>query len=82
MSSAGGWELRAESHGSEPTSVRARVTRFERPDRLRRAARIFFPLLGLALVSLPIPAWHLAAMPGFLLVGIVLGVQRLRQRGL
>ncbi len=73
-------ELQAESHGAEPTIVCARTTRFERADRLKRAARTFFPLFGLALVSLPIPGWHLAAVPGFLLAAFVLGVRRLRQR--
>ncbi len=78
--SPGECELRAESHGAEPSTLRVRTTRFERRERLKRGARIFFPLLGLALVSLPIPAWHLAAVPGFLLAGVVLGVRRLRQR--
>ncbi|MCH6561508.1 MAG: hypothetical protein O7B23_05155 [Deltaproteobacteria bacterium] len=78
--SPGECELRAESHGAEPSTVRVRTTRFARRERLKRGARIFFPLFGLALVSLPIPAWHLAAVPGFLLAGIVLGVRRLRQR--
>ncbi len=73
------FELRAESHGCEPSGVRGRVTHFNRGERVRRAAKIFFPLLAAALASLPIPAWHLAAVPGFLIAALVLGVRRLRQ---
>ena len=72
-------ELRAETYGKPPSRVLARVTEFDRAARLRRAASIFFPLLGGALLALPIPAVHLAAVPGLLIAGIVLGIQRLRQ---
>ena len=73
------FELRAESHGCEPSVVRGRATHFARGDRVRRAAKIFFPLLVAALASLPIPVWHLVAVPGFLIAGLVLGGRRLRQ---
>ena len=71
--------LAARSHGREPSSLRARVTRYDRPARVRRAAAVFFPLLAAALVSIPIPGWHLAGVPGFLIAAFVLGRRRLRQ---
>jgi len=71
--------LVAESFGCATAWVQARSIHYERSERFKRAARIFFPLLGGALASLPIPGWHLAAVPGFLIGGIVLGARRLRQ---
>ncbi len=73
-------ELRAECHGHALVTMRAEVERYERPARLRRAAAVFFPLLLLALVSVPIPGWHVAAVPGFGIAAVVLGLRRLRQR--
>ena len=46
---------------------------------MRRAAAIFFPLFGAALLSIPIPGWHFAGVPGFLIAAFVLGRRRLRQ---
>lgn len=71
--------LRAESYGREPTALVARVTDYDRAARARRAAAIFFPLLGAAILSVPIPGWHFAAVPGFALAALVLGARRLRQ---
>ncbi len=71
--------LAAESHGREPSRLLARVAPYDRPARLRRAAAIFLPLLAAALVSLPIPGWHFAGVPGFLIAAFVLGRRRLRQ---
>lgn len=50
-----------------------------RSQRVARAARVCVPLLGGAILSLPIPGWHLVAVPGFLAAAIVTGVRRLRQ---
>ena len=71
--------LRASCYGREATIATARVVDFERSERLRRAAAIFFPLLAAALLSLPIPGWHIAAVPGFTIAAFVLGRRRLRQ---
>lgn len=71
--------LRASSYGTAPTELRLRAQEFDRPARWRRAARIALPLLGAAAVSLPIPAWHLAAVPGFLIAALWFGVRRLRE---
>ena len=69
----------ASSYGKPDSQLRVQVTDFDHGERVRRAATIFFPLLGGALLSLPIPAWHLFAVPGFLIAAVVLGMQRLRQ---
>lgn len=71
--------MSAETHGREPTVVRACVTQFERGERWRRAAAVFVPLLAAALVSVPIPGWHLVGAPGFAIAALVLGRRRLRQ---
>ena len=71
--------LYASSYAREPTELRLRVLHFDRAERFRRAAGISLPLLGGALVSLPLPGWHLAAVPGFLAAAVILGIRRLRQ---
>jgi hypothetical protein len=72
-------ELTAEVFGHEPGRYRARTREFDRAARVRRAARVFGLLLAGALISLPIPAWHLIGVPGFLIAAIVMGVRRLRE---
>ena len=79
MSATREQELRAECYGYEPGPVQVRITRYERADRLGRAARASLPLLGAALLSVPIPLLHLFAVPGFLIAAGVLGLRRLRQ---
>jgi hypothetical protein len=69
--------LRATTYGKSPTSLTARLTEFERSERLRRAGAIFLPLFGAALFSLFIPAWHFVGVPGFLTLAFVLGRGRL-----
>ncbi len=72
-------ELLGTAYQREPATLLARTLEYDRRERIRRAAAIFLPLLGAALVSLPIPAWHLIAVPGFLIAAFVLGLRRLRQ---
>ena len=69
----------AECYGHESTELRLDVRELGRGDRLGRAARGFFPLLAGALASLPIPGWHLAGVPGFLIAAFWIGWKRLRQ---
>ena len=71
--------LKARSYGADDGSLRMRVERFDRRERVRRAARIFFPLLGGAILTVPIPALHLATVPGFLIAAFALGIARLRE---
>jgi hypothetical protein len=71
--------LVAESYGREPAQLLARVADYERGARVRRALAIGLPLFGLALVSVPIPGWHVAAVPGFAIAAVVLARRRLRQ---
>ncbi len=68
----------AETYGHPASRLEAKVALLDRRARLRWAARGFFPLIGGALLSLPIPAWHLVGVPGFLLAAFVLGFRRLR----
>jgi hypothetical protein len=71
--------LRASTYAKPPTSITARLTEYERSERLRRASGIFLPLFGAALVSLFIPVWHLVGVPGFLIVAFVLARGRFGQ---
>lgn len=71
--------LRASCYGSEPVRFAARVVALDRAARGRRAAAVFFPLLAGALLSLPVPGWHLLGVPGFAIAAVVLGRRRLRQ---
>ena len=71
--------LVAESHGCESTQLHARVQRYPHSARVRRAAAIGVPLFLLALLSVPIPGWHFAAVPGFLVASFVLARRRLLQ---
>ena len=72
-------ELLGVVFGQEPQRFRAKVLEFDRGARLRRAARLSGLLLGGALLSVPIPGWHLVGVPGFLVASVVLGLRRLRQ---
>ena len=72
-------ELRAEVFGQEPAVASARVIDLDRKRRVGRALRIALLMLMGALVSLPIPVWHLIGVPGFLIAAVILGARRLRQ---
>ena len=72
-------ELRAEVFGQEPAVASARVVDLDRKHRVGRALRIALLMLMGALVSLPIPVWHLIGVPAFLIAAVVLGARRLRQ---
>jgi hypothetical protein len=72
-------ELRAEVFGQEPAVANARVVDLDRKHRLGRALRIALLMLIGALLSLPIPVWHLIGVPGFVIAAVVLGARRLRQ---
>jgi hypothetical protein len=72
-------ELRAEVFGQEPAVASARVVDLDRRHRAGRAARIVLLMLLGALLSAPIPVWHLVGVPAFLIAAVVLGIRRLRQ---
>ena len=72
-------KLVARVYEREPTSLRVRVLEYAPGERRRRAARIALPLFAAALLSLPIPVWHLVAVPGFLIASVLLGLRRLRE---
>ncbi len=79
VSSTSERELLATTYQREPATLLARCVEYDRAERFRRAAAISLPLFAAALVSLPIPAWHLVAVPGFTIAAFVLGLRRLRQ---
>lgn len=72
--------LGAQVYGHEPTVLRARIEEFDRAARWRRTAKVTLPLLALAVISLPIPGWHLIGTGGGLIAAGVLAVRRLRQQ--
>ena len=72
-------EVRAEVYGHEPVSFRAQAQHFSPAERRARARRAFLPLLLGALLSLPIPGWHLVAVPGFLVAAFLIARKRRRQ---
>ena len=71
--------LQAETYQRPATKFVAQIMVFGRRERWRRAARAALPLVGGALLTLPIPAVHLFAVPGFLTAATVLGLRRLRE---
>jgi len=71
--------LAAEAYGHEPGRLVARVNDFDRAARWRRSARVSVPLMLGALLSVPIPGWHFAGVPGFLVAAFVFGRRRLNQ---
>jgi len=73
-------ELPLTSAGSPPSHARVEVGVLEQRERLRRSGLALAGGLGAALVALPIPIVHFFAVPGALLVGIVLAARRLRER--
>ncbi len=72
-------EVRSEAYGHEPVSFRAQAQLFSPAERRARARRAFLPLLLGALLSLPIPGWHLVAVPGFLVAAFLIARKRRRQ---
>ena len=72
-------ELEATSYACEATRLRSAVEHYGRSERLRRTAWTAGPLLGGALLSLPVPGWHFIGVPGFLVASVVLGRQRWRE---
>lgn len=72
-------EVRATSYGVEPQAFVGTFREFGRRERLSRAAGRFLPLLGGALVSVPIPGWHFVGLPGFLIAAFVFGGRALRE---
>jgi hypothetical protein len=71
--------LSASTYGREPARCVARVAQYDRGDRVRRAARVFFPLLGVGTVLVVVPP-HVLTLAAFAIVASVLGARRLRER--
>jgi hypothetical protein len=69
----------ASTYGRAPARYVARVAQYDRRDRLRRAARVFFPLLGVGTLLVVVPP-HVLTLAAFTVVASVLGARRLRER--
>lgn len=68
-------------HGHAATPAVASVILHPRPDRVRRAVRSWLGLWGLALAAVFVPLLHFVLVPGLLVLGVVMGLLRLRERG-
>jgi hypothetical protein len=73
-----GDELRGRVHLQPVFRVRPTLERFDLAARRRRALRVALPLLGIALLVLPVPGLHLSA-PLLLGAAFVLARRRLRE---
>ena len=72
-------QLRARVYQRDARDFSAEVERFDHRARRRRALARALPLLGGALLSLPIPGWHFIGVPGFVIAAVMLGRRRLAQ---
>jgi hypothetical protein len=66
--------------GCAATEVQVVVAQLTSRERLARAGTMFGAGVVAALIALPIPVVHFVAVPGALLLGLGLGVARLRHR--
>jgi hypothetical protein len=68
-------------HG-EPTRARLVVASFDRPQRMRRAAKALGGFWGAMVVSVFIPIAHFVLVPSFLFIGVWQFVRRLKTAAL
>ena len=73
-------ELRLHGFGAPPASARAEVAELAPAERAKRAAVVFGAFIAVAIIALPIPIVHFVLVPGGLLLAVVLGGLRLRER--
>ena len=71
--------LGAETYQRPATQLVAQVSVYGPRDRWRRAIATALPLLGGALVTLPIPPLHFFSVPAFLTMAVVMFQRRLRE---
>ncbi len=71
--------LSAETYQRPATQLVAEVSVYGPPERLRRALRGALPLLGGALVTLPIPPLHFFSVPAFLVSAVLVFRRRLHE---
>jgi hypothetical protein len=67
--------VRATTHGFEPTRLAARISEFTKRDQLRRALRRFLPIFGLACCVVLIPP-HVPWFAAVTIAATVLAFQR------
>jgi hypothetical protein len=68
------------SAGEKRAAGEIRVDRWDRTQRLFRAAKSWGAFWGLALASILVPVAHFILVPGFLIAGPIAGVSRYRQK--
>ena len=73
-------ELRLHGFGAPPGLARAEVAELAPAERAKRAAVVFGAFIAVAIIALPIPIVHFVLVPGGLLLAVVLGGLRLRER--
>jgi hypothetical protein len=73
-------ELRLYGFGAPPATARAEVAELAPAERAKRAAVVFGAFIAVAIIALPIPIVHFVLVPGGLLLAVVLGGLRLRER--
>jgi hypothetical protein len=66
--------------GSESTAAHVVVESLDFRQRAMRGALILAGGVALAVIAIPIPLVHFVLVPGSLLLGLILGVVRFRQR--
>jgi hypothetical protein len=66
--------------GAPASHARVELAELNPGDRVKRAGAVFGTFLVVAAIGLPIPLVHFVLVPGALLLGVVLGLNRLRQR--
>ena len=71
--------LEAETYQRPAARLVAQVSVYGPRDRWRRALSTALPLLGGALVTLPIPPLHFFSVPAFLVAAVVVFQRRLRE---
>jgi len=75
-------ELGLHGFGAPTVPARVEVAELEPTERIKRAAVVFGAFVAVAIVALPIPIVHLMLVPGALLLAVVLGGLRLRDRAI
>jgi hypothetical protein len=75
-------ELGLHGFGASTVPARVEVAELEPTERIKRAAVVFGAFVAVAIVALPIPIVHLMLVPGALLLAVVLGGLRLRDRAI
>lgn len=75
-------ELQLHGFGAPAAPAQAEIAELAPAERFKRAAVVFGAFVAVAIVALPIPIVHFMLVPGGLLLAVVLGGLRLRERAI